>query len=206
MTNNNSSASFASRLWNQEMMSNRRDFNQQNPVLLRYAILSSPRSGSTLLSRALYQTRQAGDPHEYLNPAAIYAYQTGSGINLSIDAYLQEIENRRTSSNGLFGIKTHHFHLSRLGKTPEEKSRVTINFLKRQDKRILIRRRDKIAQSVSYYIAQQSGRWTTEHERYLTDGHNLTVLFDPVALSRCLQRIIEDEQSFIKILKYSNLS
>lgn len=188
------------------MMATSRDFNERTEVKLRYAILSVPRSGSTLLSRALYETRMAGDPHEYLNPAAIAVHQEASGAaSMTVDAYLREIEARRTSSNGYFGIKVHYFHLSRLCDTVEKKLRVATHFLRQQDRRVLITRRDKIAQAISYYIARQSGRWTSEHERHLQTDADANVSFDPVAIARCLQRIIEDEDGWRRALSSAGL-
>lgn len=44
-----------------------RDFPGPFPIRTRYAILSSPRSGSTLLARMLFATGMAGDPIEPKN-------------------------------------------------------------------------------------------------------------------------------------------
>ncbi len=41
-----------------------RDFAGETPVAQRYGILSSPRSGSTLLGRFLHETKLAGDPEK----------------------------------------------------------------------------------------------------------------------------------------------
>lgn len=201
---NQSQASIASRLWNREMMDFSRDIKASNQVKVRYSILSSPRSGSTLLARALYKTGLAGDPHEYLNPSAIAAYQANcNSTQVNITDYLKDIEARRTSANGYFGIKTHYFHLARLGKSKDSAFQLVKNFLASQNKLIFISRRNKIAQSVSYYIAQQSGRWTSEHERYLKNNDDSHFIFDPLALSRCLQRIIDDDESWRNALYLS---
>lgn len=187
----------ASRLWNSHMMATARDFPGPHAVRVRYAILSAPRSGSTLLARELYRTGLAGDPHEYLNPSAILAYQAASGRSqVALAEYLREIESRRTSANGYFGIKAHYFHLSRLGTAEEAKQRIAEEFLRKQHRRILITRRDKLAQAVSYFIAQRSGRWTSEHEPYLGPEPAAAVEFDPLAIGRCLIRIIEDEEGW----------
>lgn len=196
----------ASRLWNREMMSKSRDLEAPTATKLRYAILSAPRSGSTLLSRALHKTGHAGDPHEYLNPSAIAAFQEiRNGGNLGINDYIREVETRRTSGNGYFGIKIHYFHLSRLCSTAEMKAQAAERFLARQNRRILITRRDKLDQAVSYYIAQRTGRWTSEHERYLPFDGDANVEFDPAAISRCLLRVIEDEEGWRQALTRSGL-
>lgn len=201
---NQSPASIASKLWNREMMDFSRDIQGSHQVKVRYSILSSPRSGSTLLARALYNTGLAGDPHEYLNPSAIAAYQAScNSKQVSISDYLKDIEARRTSANGYFGMKAHYFHLTRLGKSKDSALHIVKNFLASQNKLIFISRRNKIAQSVSYYIAQQSGRWTSEHERYLKNNDDSHFIFDPLALTRCLQRIIDDDESWRNVLRLS---
>lgn len=201
---NQSQASIASKLWNREMMDFSRDIQASHQVKVRYSILSSPRSGSTLLARALYNTGLAGDLHEYLNPSAIAAYQASQNNGqVNINDYLKDIEARRTSANGYFGLKVHYFHLARLAKSKDSALQIVKNFLLSQNKLIFITRRNKIAQSVSYYIAQQSGRWTSEHERYMKNNDDFHFIFDPLALTRCLQRIIDDDESWRSVLRLS---
>lgn len=190
------------------MMATSRDFAGSPAVRLRYGILSAPRSGSTLLARGLFRTGLAGDPHEYLNPAAITAYQAGQAggpARLEVREYLRRIESRRTSPNGYFGIKAHYFHLARLGATEKSRAQIVQGFLKGTDRLILITRRDKLAQAVSYYIAKASGRWTTEHEKYLPPGVQHTWNFDPVAIGRCLQRTTADEAGWRNALAVAGL-
>lgn len=204
--NGNPRAHVASRQWNSEMMAASRDFAGRSPVTLRYAILSAPRSGSTLLARELFRTGVAGDPHEYLNPMAIAAYQAASGATrVTLPEYLGDIESRRTSPNGCFGIKAHYFHLSRLGDTDESRRRIVEEFLRKQDRRILITRRDKLAQAVSYHLAKCSGRWTSEHEKYLGPQPAAAWEFDPVDLGQCLTRMIEDEEGWRRSLAATGL-
>jgi LPS sulfotransferase NodH len=198
-------ANSASQRWNREMMSPARDSSVVTPIRLRYAILSTPRSGSTLLARMLYQTAQAGDPHEYLNPSAIRAWQELSGRNdTPVGVYMKDIEQRRTSANGCFGMKVHYFHLSRLSNSEQGKRQIAIQFVRQLDRRILITRRDKIAQAVSYFIAQQSGNWTSEHIKHLPQ-EPVSINFDAAAISRCLHRIVDDEEGWRKTLSFSGL-
>ena len=192
----------ASLLWNLQMMKDSRDFPSGKPTTSRYAILSVPRSGSTLMARALRQTGQAGDPHEYLNPNAISAWSTLQGKPpSSAGAYLAAIETRRTAPNGRFGIKIHYSHLLRLAAKPADFTPIAADFLKLEDRLILIYRTDRIAQAVSYYVAQTTGLWTSEHGNYLADRQACPLVFDALAITRCLAHIVEGEQGWRNLLE-----
>jgi len=82
----------------------------------KYCIASTPRSGSTLVSRMLLSSRLAGDPKEYFGPLLIQAWLKLNKRNISFANYLKELESKRTSENGYFGIKVHGRHLEELSK------------------------------------------------------------------------------------------
>jgi LPS sulfotransferase NodH len=60
-------------IWNRRLMGTERDVSVQAIPSIRYAILSVPRSGSTLVARGLEATSELGVPLEYFNPNAIEA-------------------------------------------------------------------------------------------------------------------------------------
>src|SRR5262245_18114068 len=87
-------------------MSPERDFATKTEIRMRYCILSSPRAGATLLGRMLYKTGQAGDPLEYFNLRLLQlAREQLRNASLSSLDFLRLMEARRTSSNGVFGMK-----------------------------------------------------------------------------------------------------
>ena len=147
-------------------MSPERDFAQGTPVRQRYAILSSPRSGSTLLGRLLHETALAGDPQEYFNPPLIYLERERSGNSeLNMNQFLRLMEQRRTSPNGSFGIKMHYSQLLGVFKTAKPTNAV-VGFLRKLDKLIWIRRRDRIGQAISQAVAMRTQVWSSEDTRF----------------------------------------
>ncbi len=90
------------------LMSPSFDLAQVSGRRRRYAILSTPRCGSTLLGMALTATGRLGVPTEYLNSRAIAAFKAlGGEVGLDPLSYLDLMEARRTASSGWFGIKIH---------------------------------------------------------------------------------------------------
>ncbi|MCW5696899.1 MAG: hypothetical protein KIS96_09235 [Bauldia sp.] len=193
-------AAEASRAWNAMMMAADRDYPAATPPRVRYAILSVPRSGSTLLARALGASRRYGDPHEYLNPNAIDAWKAGRAVSEAFDlaTYLSEIERRRTSPEGYFGIKVHfrHFTLA----YGDRAFAAAADFVARQDRLIFIRRRDQVAQAVSYHAARSTGRWTSEHEPFFGPAPVSAVPFDVPALDACLDEVVRGEANWRSVL------
>jgi LPS sulfotransferase NodH len=149
-------------------MSTNRDFNNAPPVIHRYCILSSQRTGSTLLGRTLYETGLAGDPLEYFNPPLlVVARKQTEKPDLGFSGFLKLIEKRRTSPNGIFGMKVHYHQLKQVLVT-EERSAA---FLRGFDKLIWIRRRDRVGQAISKVIAEKTQVWSSEH--FVTHNFNI---------------------------------
>jgi LPS sulfotransferase NodH len=72
-----------------------------------YVVCSTPRSGSGLLCRALAGSGALGTPLEYLNSIhrGILSERWGCGADLR--SYVAALHARRTSIEGLFGVKVH---------------------------------------------------------------------------------------------------
>jgi len=151
-------------------MSRDRDFAGNTPVRTRYCILSSQRSGSTLLARMLYETESAGDPLEYFNLRLLELArrQTGNHALTPIE-FMRLMELRRTSPNGFFGIKVHYDQILRAfqSSVPNEK---IVNFLRSHDHSFWIRRRDRLRQAISHAIATNSDSWSSEEANKLSPG------------------------------------
>ena len=97
-----------------------------------YVVASSPRTGSTLLCRALWDSGLAGAPKEYLNPMQLrdwelrfgarrYRWVRGPLLGLvgrvrwpepRLAGHLERVRQRR-SSGGWFGLKLHGHHRRR---------------------------------------------------------------------------------------------
>jgi LPS sulfotransferase NodH len=132
-----------------------------------YLLASVPRAGSTHFSHVLWRTGCLGAPLEYLNfdPAGPYGFAADSS-----DAQLRlwrSLLRRRCSPNGVFGLKAFPLQLQKLQSTnPGLLADVLATVLPRERPRriVYLRRRDRVAQAVSYARASMSGIWRKEQE------------------------------------------
>ena len=145
------------------------------PIRMRYFVFSQQRTGSTLLTEALVETKQAGVPIEYFNPDVGLDFweRIGNGEKWRVRPYIDYIEKYRVTANGIFGFKSHMSQLTWFIKEPERQ----VRFIRRFDRVILNYRRDKIAQAVSFERALAGGPWFvgTEKERRPTKPEELAI-------------------------------
>jgi LPS sulfotransferase NodH len=139
---------------------------QQAPDLT-YLLASVPRAGSTYFSHLLWRTGCLGAPLEYLNfqPAGPYGFAAASP-QLQLELW-RSVLRRRCSPNGVFGLKAFAPQLDELQrKNPSLLNEVLATVLPsgRSRRIVYIRRRDRIAQAVSYARATLSGIWRREQE------------------------------------------
>lgn len=132
-----------------------------------YMLASVPRTGSTWFSHLLWRTGCLGAPLEYLNyePAGPYYF---AGHSSDQKRFLwASVLQRRTSANGVFGIKCFPPHLQDLQeKDPEFLTDVMATVLPRTARRrvVFFDRRDRGAHAISYARAIISGVWRSEQE------------------------------------------
>lgn len=121
-------------------------------VLLRYAICSTPRSGSHFLGHLMKARMNAGHPLEYFHERHFEVWQKRreSSRHTHILPYLESI---RTTPNGVFGIKIHFGQLNIL------EQHISIRALIASYKFVHVLRKNALAQAVSYARASQTGAW-----------------------------------------------
>lgn len=188
--------------YNEDKMSSLIDFPKVSQPQQRYCIASTPRSGSTLISRMLLTTHLAGNPEEYLNPLLMHAWYRINNKPIKFTEYIKIIESKRTTENGIFGIKIHWRHLEKLVKKVDSKK---INsFINDFDKFIFIRRRDKIAQAISYYIANTTGVFHSDQENWLKQFDIPDPPFNGSQILKHLSDILREEASWESYFKNSN--
>jgi LPS sulfotransferase NodH len=134
---------------------------------IAYLLASVPRAGSTHFSHLLWRTGCLGAPLEYLNfePAGPYGFAAASP-HLQLQLW-RSVLGRRCSPNGVFGLKAFATQLDQLQRTnPELLDAVLTTMLPRGGPRrvVYVRRRDRLAQTVSYARASLSGVWRKEQE------------------------------------------
>ena len=134
---------------------------------INYLLASVPRAGSTYLSHLLWRTGCLGAPLEYLNfqPAGPYGFASSSP-DLQRRLW-RSVLRRRRSPNGVFGLKAFPPQLEQLKRNNANLiEEVLAAMFPRGDLRrvVYLRRRDRLAQTVSYARATLSGVWRKEQE------------------------------------------
>ena len=167
--------------------------------LQKYCIASSPRSGSTLISRMLLSSNLAGDPKEYLGAGLLQAWSKINGSKVSIKDYIKEMETRRTSKNGVFGIKIHGRQL--LGLSKKISSKHIYSIIENFDKFIFVTRKDKINQAISYHIAKSTGVWHFDQEEWLDEFDIPEPNFDAGRILNHLSDFLREEKIWENIFK-----
>jgi trehalose 2-sulfotransferase len=122
-----------------------------------YAILTTPRSGSTYLCDLLKSTLIAGHPSEHLRLAT---QELARYCNFNYLKLLDNLLAFRTTKNSVFGTKLISHFLFELRQTkPDFKV-----FFESIDQFILLIRKDKVAQAVSLVLAQKTEVWHLHSE------------------------------------------
>jgi len=118
----------------------------------RLMICSTPRSGSYLLCRQMINAG-IGLPTEYFRDRTVNILSARWGAPDNDDTYIDELEARRTTANGVFAAKI-QWH--QLDKHPGARARL----LERADVLLLLYRRDLLAQAVSWQVSLATGYWS----------------------------------------------
>lgn len=136
----------------EEQFSERNDLPRVESPSKVLIIASTGRCGSHMLGHALYRTNRFGFPLEYAHPKNIAEWKR----RLKLDDFrdlIQEIQKRRTSSNGVFGIKIHYPHINQFGGFQQLIECFPDAYY------ILLSRKDVLKQAVSLSMARQTGVW-----------------------------------------------
>jgi LPS sulfotransferase NodH len=160
-------------------------------------ICSTPRSGSTLLGDLLTTTGVAGVPMEYFNDVNIEAFFERQERKMGLEDYLTAVQSLRTTPNGVFGFKAHYWQVTSALRTAGMTNPTP--FINLFDKFIVIKRRNKLGQAISWNKALQTGRWSSLHNH--VDAPELPVKFDPEGISANLQRIMRGEREWEDALR-----
>lgn len=191
-----------------QRMSTLEDFPRRGePPRLRYLMCSTARCGSTLVADLLHGTGAAGLPEEYLNRRQMAAWlrARGGGHRLDLAEYLRDIEARRTSPNGVFGIKVHFEHMVGLWR---DDSAGADAFLRRFGRVLLLTRRDKLAQAVSLHKARVTQVWSSRDREFMAPDdprRNRKAVYDAPGIARALSDIVAQETGWRRTLTRLNI-
>lgn len=140
---------------------------RKTPPGLVYLFASVPRSGSTYVSHLLWATGCLGAPLEYLNfePSGPCGFASASP-DAQMDVWRSAL-HRRTSPNGVFGLKAFP---SQLESAHQVNPALVANVMRilfppgSVARVVELRRRDRTAHAISYARALLSGIWRKEQE------------------------------------------
>lgn len=146
--------------YTEALLSDRWDTNSNVVPHTRYVIFALMRTGSDLLCAYLRQ-RGLGVPHEYFQSAMmpVMARRLGAVApdgRIDLERYLQQLQAKRTTANGVFGVKLQAAQLKRLA---DGNIDLGVRLMSPWDKIVLLRRRDTLMQAISLMRSLIHGRW-----------------------------------------------
>jgi LPS sulfotransferase NodH len=120
-------------------------------------ICTTARSGSNLLCDYLNNTNVTGVLAEYFNPDVIRKGHNGRRFEFSSDVSLQRyvdfLRTNYAASDGTWGAKLLFEDIDRLIVIP------AMQDLMSNGRLVFLRRRSKLSQAISYYLAKATGQW-----------------------------------------------
>jgi len=147
-------------------------------VAPNYVICMTARSGSTVLTDQLKETRKLGEPYEFFNTRKMLPKQLRKCGASTFEEYWQYIRNRFSTQNGCFGMKICFWDFFAFIETG------LFRKFFNGTKFVYLRRDDIVAQAVSLYIASEGGVW---HKRrngtFLGLASNKDVVYDSARIS-----------------------
>src|SRR5690606_4491469 len=140
---------------------------REGPPTCPWLFASVPRTGSTYVSHLLWASGCLGAPLEYLNfePAGPYGFASRSPARQT--ELWRSALRRRTSPNGVFGLKAFPLQFGDLNAAnPGLVNEVMRTLFPRGlwPRVVQLRRRDRTAHAISYARALLSGIWRKEQE------------------------------------------
>lgn len=160
----------------EDQFSDAHDFPRVDRPSKILVIASTPRCGSHMLGHALHRTGSFGFPLEYTQPANLAEWRRRLA---GCDDVLSEIQRRRTSPNGVFGIKIHYSHIFGYGGFRHVMRRFPNAYY------VHLVRKDALEQAVSLSIAQQTGVWISGQESI-----GEAPAYDFERIERCMRRVL----------------
>jgi LPS sulfotransferase NodH len=179
-----------------------------------YIICATPRSGSYLLCDALSACGMAGKPTEYLSVGYQRQWSEKWGIR-DLHSYLRHVIDATTSSNGVFGAKTHpwqfdHFVRKLAGRARVRyKDRPQVLALWFPDLRyVWLKRRNKLRQAISYAKSLQTNVWwdADAPPAPYDEPRPEALRFDFELITQSVARLVEEEDMWRRYFRAIDIS
>ena len=174
-------------------------------VQWRYAILTTPSAGGALVSRMLRETGAAGDPHAYFHPRALLAERARTGNKaLTLVEFMHKMEKEHSTPNGAFGLRMYFSHLMRAygyrgGQGGEAPFKAAGALLRRHDKLIWVRRRNKLHQA----IAERLSRINRRRQGKAAAPKKLMIM--PTAILSALRAVALEDRAWARMIRQNKL-
>ena len=165
-----------------------------------YTLATVPRTGSTYVSHILWRSGCLGAPLEYLNflPGSPYAMAHQRPDEQA--ALWRSILHRRTSPDGVFGVKCFSLQLRELQRdNPSLLLEVFATIFRpgRKASVVRLKRRDTVAHAISYARAALSGVWRKEQE----PSGGASVEYSAQAIDEARQLLAKQEADWDMLLR-----
>jgi trehalose 2-sulfotransferase len=174
------------------------EFHQRVTPRVFYMICSQPRSGSSFLCEMLANTLHAGMPAEYLRPDRVAMLKRRWAVE-TFDEYLHALTERKTSPNGVFGLKVHWGQYSEAAGDRNPTS--LFDGLSSEMRFVNVRREDRVRQAVSWVRALQTGSWST-----VLGPEQAQAVFDPEDIERKIGRLEKEEAAWERLFERYGIS
>ena len=158
------------------------EYDARTEPRVSYLVCSIPRSGSSLLCELLGNTGLAGAPAEFFHPDKMAALSERWGVETQ-DDYVRELLARKTSPNGVFGLKAHWGQYKPCFGEADPRAAFPNAQL------LFITRRDRLRQAISWVRALQTLKWAT-HD----NPRPRPEVFDADHITQQLVRIDREEE------------
>lgn len=185
-----------------------------------YFICTVHRSGSTLLGDMIHRTKLAGFPAEYFDPIPEAEDYWRKIVSCAPeDDFLDKAIASGTTGNGVFGVKLHWNHVPTLRQHLRDSLTRTgvavaadipldrlIEAKFGSVRYIWLRRKNKIAQGISYYKAARTGIWSSEAKSEDRAAIDQRLTFDFSQIHQHVQWVSEQEQQWAQFFKAHKIS
>lgn len=126
-----------------------------------YNIVSTPRSGSTLLMHSIYQYKELSGPAEFYNETIHWKNgKHNPDLVGHINTIISNAKDRTVVIKNHVNVLDRHYDMMLSGEEPEELVAATTNLLEIPQYTILSVREDIIEQAVSTAYSHTVGKWT----------------------------------------------
>jgi LPS sulfotransferase NodH len=174
------------------------EFEDRVEPVVSYMVCSQPRSGSSLLCELLANTLHAGMPAEYLRLDRMTMLKRRWSVE-TFDEYLRELVGRKTSPNGVCGLKAHWGQFEQVRGDPEQ---AAVFARRLPDIRYIhVRREDHLRQAISLVRALQTGTWST-----LAAPADRSAVFDREDIARKIVRVQQEEAAWERFFEQEGIA